>query len=47
MFNVINKTRFRMDDVGLTIRVFFGNAWNLATRFIEMKDSKRADTWKE
>ncbi|KOH43812.1 hypothetical protein [Sunxiuqinia dokdonensis] len=26
MFNVINKTRFRMDDVGLTIRVFFGNA---------------------
>lgn len=26
MFNLINKTRFRMDDVGLTIRVFFGNA---------------------
>lgn len=26
MFNVINKTRFRLDDVGLTIRVFFGNA---------------------
>jgi len=26
MFNVINKTRFRMDDIGLTIRVFFGQA---------------------